>query len=125
MMEITTRKQGDNMSSKYKKKYMLPIKRHEVILTGIGEKRVSKYGGTYRYIFALGPDANQLDPASLSSQMQNKSNWDLIVKLLEDRKKLFCDDAVIVTRKGKRMIDCDFVPTVIEMGDELDLEAIK
>ena len=100
-------------------KTVLPVPRNEILLTGIGEKRKSKYSGNYRYLFAIGPDGNALYPSSLSNIMENNEQWNMIVKLLEQKKKLYCKDAVLIKRKGKIMMDCDFVPTVIEMGDEI------
>lgn len=85
----------------------------ECCLTGISRPRDSKYGGKYRYIFALGPDGRDLEPSSLSDKMQNYDDWDLIVKALEEGNKLFCE-ATLKTRKFKTFVDCDTVPHVID-----------
>ena len=108
-------------------KYHKHINRVNVIITGISDTKQSKYGGTYRYIYAIGLDGRNLHPASLSSSMENYDAWSkpiAIVENLNPSENLFCDDAVIITRDGKTMLNCDFVPSAFDIV-EIDEEKRK
>jgi len=93
-------------------------KKSVVAITGISDARTSRYGGTYRYIYAMDSMGRNLHPASLSTQMQNYDEWETIVEILETKNRsesLLCEDARIIQRDGKTMLDCDWAPRELEL----------
>jgi hypothetical protein len=83
-------------------------KLREVTVTGISAWKQSGMGGRYRYIFVEG-----LDPSCLYENMENYPEWNDFIKKIKPGRKIYCHAEVITTNKGKTLMTCDTVPTVL------------